>query len=378
MRSAETSDAPGLYVHVPFCRHRCHFCAFAVTTHLDFADRYVTAVAREAALAAPVWPGRFDTVYLGGGTPSLLTRPTLATLLGGLRAAFAVTPDAEVTLEANPDDLSPADFDALRALGVTRLSLGVQALDDGDLRRLTRTHTAAQGRAAVAAARAAGFASLTVDVLYGLPWRTPEEDRAAVRAVADLGADHVSAYLLSFEEGTPFRVFRDRGRMAGLADDEEADRFLAARETLEGAGYEPYEVSNYARSPAHRSRHNRKYWEGAPYLGLGPAAHSYDGVRRWWNAAAARSYCLALEAGRSPVAGEETLTQEDRRLERLFLGLRTELGLPLSEFASAPALPALRREGLVAEDPSRLRLTPAGLAVADQIAMTLHRCQVRF
>jgi oxygen-independent coproporphyrinogen-3 oxidase len=360
----------GIYVHVPFCRRRCPFCAFLVTVHRDFLGRFVAAVPVEAARRAAEIPGPFDSLYLGGGTPSYVPVTGLRAVLDGVRTALPLLPGAEVTVEANPDDLDAAYLAGLREAGVTRLSLGLQSLDDDDLARLGRTHDAAQGLGAFRAARAAGFPSLSVDLLYGLPWRGPGEEREMLLRVAALGPDHVSAYQLTFEEGTPLLVRSRRGGPAPHSEEEERERILLARETLESAGFAMYEVSNFARAPAHRSRHNAKYWTGVPYLGLGPAAHSFRGRTRRWNLAPVRRYVAEVEAGRDPVEGFEVLTDGQRLLERLFLGLRTVEGLPRADLPPAvlARLPALEAEGLIAPDPHRLRLTPAGLPLADAIA----------
>jgi oxygen-independent coproporphyrinogen-3 oxidase len=341
--------------------------------HLDFLDRFVAAVPLEAARRAAEIAGPFDTLYLGGGTPSYVPVGALRTVLDGVRAALPLVPGAEVTVEANPDDLDGAYLAGLLDAGVTRLSLGLQSLCASDLARLGRTHDAAQGLGAFRAARAAGFGSLSVDVLYGLPWRSKEEDREMLLRTAALGPDHVSAYQLTFEEGTPLLVRSRRGGPAPLSEEEERERFLLARETLESAGFPMYEVSNFARSPEHRSRHNVKYWTGAPYLGLGPAAHSFRGETRRWNLAPVRRYVAEVEAGRDPMEGSETLTEDQQLLERLFLGLRTVEGLPRADLPATvlERLPPLESAGLIHPDPHRLRLTPAGLPLADAIAGTL-------
>jgi len=365
----------GLYVHVPFCRHRCHFCAFLITTHTDTLDRWTDGVVHEIGLRAAEFPETFDTIYLGGGTPSLAPPDAIDRVLSAAHEHLDIEAGAEVTLEANPDDLTEEILSRYRESGVSRLSLGIQSLRDEDLEFLTRTHSAEEGVAAFRAARKAGFANITVDLLYGLPHRTREEWRDILDRTLDLGPDHVSAYQLTFEPGTPFKRYRDTGRIPTLTEEEERARFLFTREWLAAAGYEQYEVSSFAREPRFESRHNKKYWEGAPYLGVGPAAHGYRPPERWWNAAAVRTWAADLKAGRLPTAGAETPTAEERRLERLFLGLRTTRGVALDvlgeEPESIPLVARLVEEGLAVLGESHLRLTPTGLAVADAVAREL-------
>jgi len=366
-------DASGIYLHVPFCRQRCHFCSFRITTHRDFEDGWFDGVLREIDLRAADWEDRdFDTVYFGGGTPSLVAASRLAALLDRLRGTFRIADDAEITVEANPGDLVPADLHTLRAAGVDRLSIGVQSFDDGDLSFLTRHHSGAEGEDAIRRAQAAGFPSLTVDLLYGIPGRRVDGWKAQIDRTAEFGVEHISAYLLAIEPGTPFGARKKRGAMKSLSEEDEREMFLITRDLLREAGYTPYEVSSYARTPAFESRHNRKYWECAPYLGLGPAAHSYDGAMRSWNEAAVRTYAARLAAGEDPVAGSETLTDEDRRLERLFLGLRTARGVPRELVANRTEMvERLLVDGLACFAGDAFVLTDEGFAVADAIAARL-------
>jgi putative oxygen-independent coproporphyrinogen III oxidase len=370
----------GLYVHVPFCRHRCHFCAFLITTHRDHLEGWERGVIAELALRAAAFPETFDTIYFGGGTPSLVPPESIGRILDMARETLDVAEDTEITLEANPGDLTAADLVKLNALGVNRLSLGLQSTDDGDLTFLTRHHTAAEGFEAFGAARAAGFASITIDLMYGLPHRTEDEWRERLGRALDLGPDHVSAYQLTYEAGTPFKRFRDQGRITSLSEEEEGRRFALTNRWLAEAGYTRYEISNFAREPAFESRHNKKYWEGAPYLGLGPAAHSYRDGRRWWNKGAVRNYVRALEAKELPVEGEETLTAADVALETLFLGLRTTKGVALASLPPGLLEHARTRayldQGLAVLSKDHFRLTDEGMAVADGIAADLARGQV--
>lgn len=361
----------GLYVHVPFCRHRCHFCAFLITTHRDFVADWERAVIAELELRAAEFPETFDTIYFGGGTPSLAPPDSIGRIVAAARKRLTVADDTEITLEANPGDLTTNDLCELHALGVNRLSLGLQSTDDGDLKFLTRHHTAEEGRAAFHAARSTGFANITIDLMYGLPHRSREEWKERLHAALDRGPDHVSAYQLSYEPGTPMRRYRDKGDFAALPTEEEGERFELTRQWLAEAGYAQYEVSNFAREPRFQSRHNWKYWEGAPYLGLGPAAHSYRDGRRWWNHGAVRNYVRAAD----PKEGEEVLTEAQVRLETMFLALRTTRGIRVADLPAGlleqPRTQAYLDEGLAELADGWFRLTPRGLAVADGIAADL-------
>ncbi len=365
----------GLYVHVPFCRHRCHFCAFLITTHRDFLNHWERAVIAELELRARSFPETFDTIYFGGGTPSLAPPESIERILLAARERLTVAEDLEITLEANPGDLTAADLGKLREIGVNRLSLGLQSVHDDDLKFLTRHHSAREGREAFHAARAAGFTNITIDLLYGLPHRTRNEWRERLHAALDLGPDHVSAYQLTFEPGTPMKRFRDKGDFVALSTEEEGERFRMTRRWLAEAGYVQYEISNFARAKRFMSCHNWKYWEGAPYLGLGPAAHSFRDGRRWWNFGAVRNYVRAIGSGESPIEGEETLTEAQIRLERLFLGLRTTRGIAIPDLPEGlidlPRTRAYFESGLAEVVNGTFRLTPDGLAVADGIAADL-------
>jgi oxygen-independent coproporphyrinogen-3 oxidase len=343
-------------------------------------EGWLEALEREIALRRRSFDLPFDTMYLGGGTPSLLPTSLVERVLRLARSSFRISADAEVTLEANPGNLDPEGFRRLLDAGVNRLSLGVQSFDESDLKFLGRDHTVSDSLESFGSARRAGFSNISVDLIYGLPGRTIGSLRAGIERLRDLGPDHVSAYRLTFEPSTPLGRRKDRGEFVEPESGEELDLFLEVRDRLDEAGYSLYEVSSFARSSGFQSRHNRKYWEGAPYLGLGPSAHSYrDGVRSW-NAARPETYARALATGQA-FSGSETLSEEERRLERIFLRLRTSSGLSWSgfekEFGSdlrithAPMLERLAGEGLLAPSSEALRLTPRGLAVADSIALEL-------
>ena len=385
-------DAPGLYVHVPFCSAICPYCDFSVLVGgPERRGSFVRSVAAEAALHGErglaggafdtATPVAFDTLYLGGGTPSLLAREQLAALLAALRASLPVAPEAWITLEANPEDVSEAALRGWREAGVGTLSLGVQSFDDAALRLLGRRHDGAGARRAVELALAAGFPIVSLDLIYGLPGLDeggPARWRRDLETAAGLAPPHLSCYQLTVHEGTPFGWRRARGRLGELGEPVQAELFRVTHEDLGARGWEAYEVSNFARSEASRSRHNAKYWRHAPYLGLGPSAHSFDGRRRWWNHRKLPAWSAALASGALPIAGEEPIGPSERALEHLMLGLRTREGVDLPllralglDLEAHPLLPRLLDEGLLRRAGERLAATLAGWALADGLAAAL-------
>jgi oxygen-independent coproporphyrinogen III oxidase len=370
----------GAYVHVPFCTKRCGYCSFNTAPYLEAAvPRFLRALAAEIALAgaAPWAPDvHLRTVFLGGGTPSLLAADELGGLLDALRARFRVDRDAEVTVECNPESVTPERFAGYRAAGVTRISLGVQSLDDRVLPALDRLHSAADARRAFDAARAAGFPHVSVDLIYGLPGQDAAGWERTVREILEWAPDHVSAYALSLDEGSAWTATGVRG-LPG--EDGVAEQYRALTRLAADAGYEHYEVSNYAR-PGHRSAHNQVYWRAEEYLGLGPGACGFLGDVRYGNAKPLERYCATLEAGRLPVATHETLTPRQRLAERLFLGLRTADGVPAAwideRLALDPGrLPARltewRERGLLETRDGRFCLTEAGFFLSDALFVDL-------
>ena len=379
----EPSEAPGLYVHVPFCSAICPYCDFAVL--LGGRERragYTASLAREAAAWGGRWPfpTPFDTVYLGGGTPSALAPEQLGELLAALRAALPVAAGAWLSLEANPEDVTAEAAASWLELGVRTVSLGVQSFDDAALGFLGRRHDGATARQAVATALATGFDVVSVDLIYGLPGQTAQQWRRDLAAAVALAPQHLSCYQLTVHEGTPFGFRRDRGRLVELPEDGQAELFLITHQELAAHGWPGYEVSNFAAAPKWRSRHNRKYWRHVPYLGLGPSAHSFDGRTRWWNERKLLPWQRAVAAGGSAVAGSEELGPQELALEHLLLGLRSG-GVDLTRLrrhgcdleAPAPArhVAAAVSAGLLEVAPGRLRPTLAGWSVADGLAATL-------
>jgi len=340
--------------------------------------RFVAALCQEIALwADSEWCG-FDTIYFGGGTPSALEPDQIGEILEAIYATFPESRAARIFFEANPEDASPETFAALRSLGVATLSLGVQTFLPEELVFLGRRHTPEQGEQAFHLAREAGFPTVSLDLIFGLPDQTPAAWRRSLEAAVSLSTDHISCYQLTIHEGTPFGFRRDRGHLAEMPEPAQAEIFHLTHHLLGDAGYEGYEVSNFARAPEHRSRHNQKYWRHVPYLGLGPSAHSFDGKRRWWNERKLGPWEQKIAQRARPIAEEETLTAGNLALEALMLGLRTKEGLDLGAFrerygvdleaTNADLLKRAIENDLLVREGEGLRPTRAGFAVADGLA----------
>ena len=359
----------GLYVHVPFFLTRCGYCDFNAHAGLDhLKGGYTEALRREARQTAPAWEGLgFGSIFLGGGTPTTLSSAAIGSLLSSFREAFDVAAGAEVTCEANPDSVDRSALEALRSAGVTRLSLGVQSFDLDVLAALERVHRPESARRAYADARAAGFDDVNLDLIYGAHGETTASWRATLEETLSLAPDHVSAYALTIEPGTPLGARVASGAVPAPDPDVQAEMFEAACELLGAAGYRHYEVSNWAR-PGRVCRHNLGYWEGRPYLGLGAGAHSYRDGRRWWNVRPPARY-IEL-AGVDPTGGEERLDPDDLRLERLMLGIRLPGGVPLSWVAPEAASEQVAR-GLARVRDGNLALTERGMLLANQVVLDL-------
>jgi len=375
---------PGLYLHIPFCSAICPYCDFAVLTGgPEMRARFVGHLLAEIRM----WQAgrdRFpniDTIYFGGGTPSALAPEQIARLLEAARENLSIAEHAWIFFEANPEDVAPESAQAWRDLGVRMLSLGIQSFDAEALRFLGRRHTPDEARRSVEIAREAGFEIVSIDLIYGLPEQPPEIFHRTLAEAVALRPDHISCYQLTIHEGTPFGFRLARGKMTELPEAAQGDLFLATHRFLADHGYPGYEVSNFARSPEHQSRHNRKYWDHTPYLGVGPSAHSFSGRQRWWNERKIKPYQSRIDAAERPIAGSEDLTPEDLAVEALMLGFRTIEGIDLARFRdrygidlaarNARLIERLERDGLLRIDRSqgsRLLPTLEGWAVADSLA----------
>lgn len=374
----------GMYVHVPFCATRCGYCDFNTYTAAELGPgasrrEYAGVAAREVRLARQVL-GDVDlpvsTVFFGGGTPTLLEPRELATVLDAIRAEFGLLPGAEVTTEANPDSVDAHALAGLADAGFNRISFGMQSVVPHVLRTLDRTHDPERMGEVLHGARDAGFAGVNLDLIYGTPGESAADWQASLDAALALRPDHVSAYALIVEQGTRLAARVRRGEIPAPDDDEMADRYTQADDTLGRAGLTWYEVSNWATSTAARSRHNLLYWTGADWWGVGPGAHSHVGGTRWWNVRHPRAYAAALGGQRSPAAGREVLGRGERRMERIMLGLRIADGLSLDELSTVARAAARRAltDGLL-EPPAyrdgRLVLTLRGRLLADAVVRDL-------
>jgi oxygen-independent coproporphyrinogen-3 oxidase len=363
-----------VYVHVPFCARKCSYCDFAIAVRRQVpSEAYVGAVLAEWALwqSAPVWDDspQVQTIYFGGGTPSRITPAAIARLLEQIAADRPIAPGAEITLEANPDDVTLAAATAWRAAGVNRVSVGVQSFDDGVLRWMHRTHTANQVTSAVEALRGAGIADLSVDLIFGLPAELRRDwNRDLERALA-LEPEHLSLYGLTVEPHTPLGRWTRRGEVTAVDEDIYAAEFLTAHQALAARGYEHYEVSNAAQ-PGHRAKHNSAYWRRASFVGLGPAAHSGFGKERRWNVREWAAYERLIGAGNSPMEGRELLDSAAIALEELYLGLRTTEGLDRDRVPS-PLRGEWEANGWAATPDGRIRLTPEGWLRLDALVSAI-------
>lgn len=323
--------AAGLYVHVPFCARKCAYCDFNSYAGMDeLTEPYLEALRWEMHERAQ-GVRRIPTIYVGGGTPSHLPEGSLENLLCQVFQVFDVDRDAEVTVEANPADLDARRMRALRNAGVNRVSTGAQSFDDGALRFLGRRHDASQARQAVEIARAARFENVSIDLIYALPGQSPEKWRGTLEEVIALSPDHISAYSLTIERGTPLGDLVERGLVAPTDNDTEAEMYEIARGMLEAGGYEHYEISNFAR-PGFSCRHNQNYWRNGDYLGVGAGAHSYLNGVRWWNVKHPEEYVRMARGGALPVAGAERLSRDEQLMESLVLALRTREGVVVEAF----------------------------------------------
>ncbi len=363
---------PGLYVHIPFCNTKCPYCDFYSITAPDQVPDFLAALDAEAQLNRDQFPA-FDTLFLGGGTPSWLGDVPLTDLMHNLRRQFIFAPNSEITIEANPDDISAKKLRLFRDLGINRLSLGCQSFDEAELRFLGRRHTANQTEQALPLIRAAGFTNIGMDLIYGLPGQTMAAWSKTLETALRFNPEHLSCYQLTLAAETPMGKRAARGDLLPLGEEMQREFFLLTAEFLQERGYLHYEVANFARGEEFVCRHNGKYWTRVPYLGLGPGAHSFAGRRRWWNFTSVEHYCASLNAGGATVAGQEILTPEQIRLEMLYLGFRTQDGVPLATIREHPlgeaSLAELVQSGLVKVDRDRVKATPQGLVVADSLPL---------
>jgi oxygen-independent coproporphyrinogen-3 oxidase len=374
--SASNGQKLGIYIHIPFCERKCRYCDFYSVTDLQLIPDFLEALRQEMELAAT--PGsKADTLYIGGGTPSLLTPKQVGRIVDWAAQYFNVQAGAEMTLEVNPATAMSRDLQDYAAFGFNRLNIGIQSFNDQNLAFLGRLHSSEQALNSVKAAKDAGFGNVGLDLIYGLPDQSPGSWKADLLQAMKLGPKHLACYILSYEPQTPLHADRQSGRIVPLSDLRSADLFRMTHDFLGVAGYEHYEISNFAQGDRWRSRHNQKYWNLAPYIGLGPAAHGFIAPRRWWNHRSVESYISTLKQGRLPIAEEEQLTSEQRMIERLYLGLRQTDGIDLKQFRMDydidfklffnKALTRFSAQEWIELDQHRCRLTVEGMLFLDRI-----------
>ncbi|GAB3635657.1 radical SAM family heme chaperone HemW [Hymenobacter arcticus] len=374
---------PGLYLHIPFCKQACHYCDFHFSTSMGLKGQFVEALIQEMALRRTYLPdptAPLETIYFGGGTPSLLTAAELYRIFEAIALNFNVSPQAEITLEANPDDLTPAKLAELAASPINRLSIGLQSFHEPHLRLMNRAHSAAESGQAVRAAQAAGFENISVDLIYGIPAPSHAVWEADLAKLFELNVPHVSAYALTIEPDTAFGRRLQKGTFVAPPDEFVAQQFELLLNELRRKGYEQYEISNFCQ-PGRESRHNANYWRGVPYLGLGPSAHSFDGRSRQYAVANNPQYVAAvLEHGEVPATVEQ-LSPLDQANEYLLTTLRTSRGCDLTYLRNelnmnlladkTDYLQSLVAQGMATLESDVLRLTDAGKLLADHITLEL-------
>ena len=378
MQQATHSVDPaiGVYVHIPFCQSKCPYCDFYSITALDRIPDYLAALKQEMNLARK--PGmRADTLYIGGGTPSLLTPKQVGQIVDWTAAYFNLEASSEMTLEINPATATARDLQDYAAFGFNRLNIGVQSFNDRHLAFLGRRHTAEQALAAIKAGRDAGFNNIGFDLIFGLPDQTPGAWKNDLMQAIRLSPKHLACYMLTYEEHTPLSADLRAGNFVALSDLRMADLFRMTHDFLGAAGYEHYEISNYAQGSRWRSVHNQKYWNFAPYIGLGPSAHSFQTPDRWWNHRSLNDYLKDLAQGRLPKAEEEHLTDEQQMMEALYLGLRQTDGILFKDFQKRfhsdfrlyfhTALDRFSAENWLEMDDQRCCLSSEGMLFLDRI-----------
>ena len=367
----------GIYIHIPFCKSRCKYCDFFSTTHLEKRAQYVAALLEEWRMRAHEVKEPIHTIYIGGGTPSMLDDSSLQMIIEAIRRESSLNSTAisgtlqgdeaklqEITMEANPGDITLERAQAWRRMGINRLSIGVQSMDDELLQLIGRRHTTEQARKAVAAAQAAGFDNISIDLMYALPSQTMEQWQKDVAEALQMGVQHISTYGLIYEESTVLMTLLDHGVIEAVDEDTEMQMYDYLVEQLAANNFEHYEVSNFA-LPNRQSRHNSSYWNNTPYIGLGAGAHSYDGQVRQWNISDLDTY-IAQAMAHQLQPEKEVLSEEQRHTERVMLGLRTNSGIGIDEIDRSKAQPYIA-QGMLIEKDNRIVATTKGYHILNRI-----------
>ena len=373
---------PGLYIHIPFCLSKCPYCDFYSLTSVSAVPDFLDALFKEMEM----YRNRFnpiETVYIGGGTPSLLSPQQLENILKRVRKNFDLISDPEITpeitIETNPADLSRSFLESMREIGINRINIGVQSFNQKVLDFLGRRHSVKHAISAIEDSRKVGFHNIGLDLIYSVPAQDIDSWLDTLKQAVDFSPEHISCYQLTLEAKTPLGIRYRAGEFLIPGEELQYAFFMKTSEFLEDAGYIHYEVSNFARGKEHTSRHNQKYWNHSPYLGLGPSAHSFHGNQRWWNHHSLDQYLAAINAENLPVEETETLTKEQLRLEALYLGLRTKKGISLQDFRNQyccdllmekkKILAKLEEKGFISIQDGYLYPTQTGLAVADSLSL---------
>lgn len=370
----------GIYLHIPFCKQACHYCDFHFSTSLAKKDDLLAAIRHEIALQKSyLGTQSIETIYFGGGTPSILSAVDLASLLDEIIAHFSVSASAEITVEANPDDLNAQKLREIKQTAVNRLSIGIQSFYEADLKWMNRAHNAREAESAVKRAQDSGLENISIDLIYGYPLLTDEKWASTLDKVIELEVPHISSYAMTVEPRTALASFIHKGKQSAMDEKQSAEQFIRLMDELEQAGFEHYEISNFAR-PGMYSRHNTNYWKGVSYLGVGPSAHSFNGEIRQWNVANNAQYLEALERKQIP-AEQEVLTLQNQINEYLMISLRTSLGIDLdvleTRFGGAvlaaikPELMRFESKGWIHQEANHASLTRNGKLFADHIAAEL-------
>ena len=367
----------GLYVHIPFCLHKCPYCDFYSITDLKRVPAFIKALKNEMSLVHAV-PLQFDSVYIGGGTPSVLNTHHIADIIKATGQYFEILPDCELTIEINPGTVKAEDLNDYANIGINRINIGVQSFHDENLKFLGRIHSAQNAGDSIKHARQAGFDNLGLDLIYGIPEQTKSSWLEDLEKAVAFEPQHLSCYLLTYEQGTPMDRNRQKGCFQSMNGKKAGELFQITAEYLNTRGYQHYEISNFSISNALRSRHNQKYWSFAPYIGLGPSAHSFIPPVRSWNHPDVTQYVNELSAGRLPVCGKETLSGEQLMIEAVFLGLRKTEGIDLDAFDRRfgtnffqlfeKELKNFEEKGYLQATQNRCALTPKGMLFLDSIA----------
>jgi len=368
----------GIYVHIPFCARRCIYCGFFSTMREAEAARYVNALCAELVQRKDYLAGApVRTLYFGGGTPSRLSPEQIGKVIDCIRTVYDLNSLEELTVECNPDDITPQYVMALHASGVNRISMGVQTFNDDLLRFLGRRHTAAQAISAVKTCMESGITNISIDLMYGLPGQTPDIQQNDLETATNLDVQHISSYCLSYEEGSPLERLRNDGRITAVDDDTCAQMYDRMCTHLSNAGFIHYEISNFSK-PGYYSRHNSSYWDGTPYLGIGAGAHSYNGISRQWNPNDLDAYLTGIEQG-TPVFEIEQLSATDQYNERIMLSLRTAQGLsltllnPQDRLLLLQSADAMLNKGILVIENNHLRIPEQQMFISDSIISSLFK-----